>query len=261
MTDEFTGDPTPLRLADYENAALTLGCTMAAIRAVAVVESAGRGFLSDRRPKILFERHVFHKLTVGRFAAASPELSSRSRGGYLGGAREYDRLRAAMTLDRSAALQAASWGKFQVMGFNHGACGHDSIESLVRAMVSGETAQLAACVAFIKANKLDDDLRREDWSGFARGYNGPDFARNAYDRKLARAHARFTNGPLPGPAPLLKRGDTGAQVRRLQTLLRMVAPDAVFGAATQAALMAFQRRNGLTVDGIAGPGTWRVLLA
>ena len=263
MCDEFTGDPTPLGLPDYEDAARVLGCSVAALRAVASVESAGRGFLPDRRPKILFERHVFHKLTSGRFGKTHPSLSARERGGYLGGAREYDRLYAAMVLDRDAAMQAASWGKFQVMGFNHRLCGHGSVDALVRAIVSGEPAQLAAFVSYIIATGLDDELRREDWAGFACGYNGRDFARNAYDRKMAKAYERFTleGSSTPGTLPLLQLGDTGPDVRRVQTLLRMTSSDAVFGARTHATLKAFQQRSGLTVDGIVGPGTWRALLA
>ncbi|MEP3817195.1 MAG: peptidoglycan-binding domain-containing protein, partial [Nitratireductor sp.] len=38
-----------------------------------------------------------------------------------------------------------------------------------------------------------------------------------------------------------------------------VDQDGVFGPATERALRAFQHRNGLREDGIAGPKTWRVL--
>jgi hypothetical protein len=256
MPDEFIGDPAPLQLSDYRDAAAALGCSVAAVRAVALVESAGAGFLADSRPKILFERHIFRKLTSARYDASHPESSSARRGGYQGGAREYDRLRAAMVLDRSAALQAASWGKFQVMGFNHRACRHGDVDGLVRAMVSGEPAQLAAFVAFIKANKLDDDLARCDWNGFARGYNGSAFAQHGYHRRIALAFARFAE-----PMPLLKAGACGNHVRHLQTLLDIAAPDGVFGPVTRAAVCAFQKRRKLPSDGIVGPDTWRALVS
>jgi len=256
VPDEFIGNPAPLRLSDYEEAAASLGCSVAAVRAVARVESAGSGFLPDGRPKILFERHIFHKRTGGRDAASHPEISSPKRGGYQGGAREYDRLRAAMALDRAAALHAASWGKFQVMGFNHRACGHPDVESLIKAMVSGEPAQLAAFVAFLKTNSLDDDLVRCDWAGFARGYNGSAFAENAYDQKIAHAYGEYA-----GPMPTLQLGATGSHVRHLQILLRLVRTDASFGATTQAAVLAFQQRRKLFADGIVGPATWRALLS
>lgn len=54
------------------------------------------------------------------------------------------------------------------------------------------------------------------------------------------------------------------RVRGLQYLLRShghaVAPDGVFGPATQAGVTAFQAGHGLTVDGIVGPNTWASLV-
>jgi len=247
MDDEFIGNPTPLRDADYVQAARSLGCTVAAIRAVSHVESAGGGFLADGRPKLLFERHVFHARTSGRFGAAHPAVSSASRGGYLGGGREYERLKRAITLDRRAALESASWGKFQIMGFNFAAAGHRHVEHFVAAMVSGEPAHLAAFAAFIKAKKLAKALIREDWTAFAQSYNGPAYAQNAYDRKIAAAHARFATSK----DPVLKYGDTGPEVRRLQHLLGQKRDD-IFGNLTQTAVIAVQSRHMLEADGIVG---------
>ena len=74
-------------------------------------ESRGFGFLSDRRPKILFERHIFHKRTGGKFSAKHPDISNRNAGGYgAGGGHQYVRLEKAIKLDRKAALESASWG-------------------------------------------------------------------------------------------------------------------------------------------------------
>lgn len=256
MADEFTGNPAPLRMEHFEEAAAFLGCSVAAVQAVAHVESAGSGFLPDGRPNILFERHIFHKLTGGRYSASFAQISSPRRGGYLGGRREYDRLRAAIALDRVSALQAASWGKFQIMGFNHRVCGYGDVESLVRAMVSGEPAQLATFVVYIKAHKLDDHLVRCDWAGFARGYNGSAYAENAYDHKIARAYAR-----MAGPMPMLRLGCAGPHVRHLQTLLRLSPADGMFGGVTRMAVIALQQRVKLVADGIVGPDTWRALLS
>ncbi|MBB4859722.1 hypothetical protein HNO88_003051 [Novosphingobium chloroacetimidivorans] len=262
MPDEFIGDPTPLRDADFEKAARDLRCTVAAVRAVAQVESAGGGFLADGRPKILFERHIFHKRTAGKHSAAHSDISWPTRGGYLGGAREYERLKAALKLNRKAALESASWGKFQVMGFNHASCGHPKVEGFVRAMVSGEPAQLAAFVAFIKTCKLDDELIRRDWAGFARGYNGASYAENAYDRKMADAYALFASGGArtDNPLPLLKIGDTGQDVMHLQELLGQAA-DGDFGPGTKAKVMAAQKKAGMYADGIVGRQTWELLLS
>lgn len=261
MADEFKGNPAALRDLDYERAARALRCTVAAVRAVAQVESAGGGFLADGRPKILFERHIFHARTSGRHSGSHSGVSWPQRGGYLGGRREYDRLAVALALDRKAALQSASWGKFQIMGFNAASCGHSDVESFVAAMVSGEPAQLDAFVAFIKTCKLDDELIRRDWAGFARGYNGPAFAQNSYDRKMADAYALFAAGGArtENPLALLKLGDTGQQVMHLQELLGL-RPDGDFGPGTKLKVMAFQEAIGLHPDGIVGRQTWERLL-
>lgn len=262
MRDEFAGDPTPLSKNDFLDAAKMLGCSSSALQAVAQVESSGAGFLSDNRPKILFERHVFHRLTDGKYSAAHSAVSSPRPGGYMGGAREYDRLREAIGLNRKAALEAASWGKFQVMGFSHGSVGFSDVERFVKAMTSGEKSQLSAFVAFIKHCKLDAALTRLDWAAFARGYNGSAYAKNAYDRKMAAAYAMFSRGEdASGAKPVLKMGDMGEDVKALQRLLKIANPDGVFGPATKAAVMAFQTARKLYADGVVGGGSWRALLS
>jgi len=198
-TPEFTGNPAPLTPDDFAAAAATLGCTPAAIRAVVEVESKG-GFLPDGRPRILFERHKFSAFTGHCWDATHPAISARTPGGYLGGLREYDRLGEALALNRAAALKSASWGAFQLMGFNHALAGHADVESFVAAMVSGHPAQLAAFVAFITATGLAPALAAADWPAFARGYNGPAYARLGYDRKIAAAHAHFAAEDAPFPA-------------------------------------------------------------
>jgi hypothetical protein len=258
MSDQFTGDPSPLSGSDYERAACKLGCPVAAVRAVAEVESRG-GFLADGRPKILFERHVFHRLTEGRFGLVNPAISARAPGGYLGGAREYLRLAEAIALHREAALKAASWGAFQIMGFNHSLAGYADVESFVAAMVSGQGAQLDAFVAFLTTTGLDDALRRCDWAAFARAYNGKGYRANAYDARLARAFASWSfRAALPHRHRLLRVGDRGASVKLVQAALG-VAPDGLFGPRTRAAVIKAQKRARLRPDGIVGPRTWAVL--
>lgn len=72
--------------------------------------------------------------------------------------------------------------------------------------------------------------------------------------------AQPTMTPLPTATPLiLKLGSKGAEVRALQTKLRelgyMRTIDGDFGKGTENALKAFQTRNRLRADGIAGPST------
>jgi hypothetical protein len=82
---------------------------------------------------------------------------------------------------------SASYGAFQICGFNAGACGFGDVEVFVEAMKT-EQGQLEAFVAFIKSSGLADELQRKDWKGFARIYNGPSYSANAYDVKIANAY-------------------------------------------------------------------------
>jgi len=62
----------------------------------------------------------------------------------------------------------------------------------------------------------------------------------------------------------LELGSTGSSVTKLQQKLKDLgyysgSTDGTYGEATEAAVMVFQKRNNLTVDGKAGPATQRVL--
>lgn len=68
---------------------------------------------------------------------------------------------------------------------------------------------------------------------------------------------------------LLRRGDRGESVQLLQYMLTLIAEfdeglpqlsvDGIFGAATEDAVRTFQRREGLTADGLVGRATWNAL--
>ena len=94
-----------------KDAGKALGVELPALWAVMIVETKGCGFLPDRRPLILFERHWFRKLTNGKFDSAAPDLSNPVWGGYgASGAYQHERLERAIKLDRQAALAGSSWG-------------------------------------------------------------------------------------------------------------------------------------------------------
>lgn len=73
--------------------------------------------------------------------------------------------------------------------------------------------------------------------------------------------------PIVSGLPVLKRGSKGEVVRAAQILLNgrganvgKWGADGDYGGATESAVLAYQRRNGLTVDGIVGQRTWEKLL-
>jgi N-acetylmuramidase len=180
---------------DFYDAAFILKCDVAAIKAVCQVEAPKGGFNPDGTPVTLFEGHKFHSFTNGKFTASHPDLSQKTWNRQFYGKTwqaEQIRLQRAMALDRDAALKSASWGKFQIMGFNHKQAGFDTVQKFINAMYKGEREHLMAFVSFVHANGLADDLARLDWAGFARGYNGPSFAANAYDKKMAAAYSKFS---------------------------------------------------------------------
>ena len=65
---------------------------------------------------------------------------------------------------------------------------------------------------------------------------------------------------MPYPGIPLRSGDSGGTVRlvqqKLNSLGERLTADGKYGAATAAAVQRFQRRNGLTADGVVGEGTW-----
>lgn len=196
---------------DYLAAADELKVEVAAIKAVAEVETSGNAFDSEGRPRILFERHYFHRLTNGKYSKKHPDISNTSAGGYGKFSAQYGKLERAFKLDAQAALKSASWGRFQIMGNNHQAAGHDTVESFVLSMTKSEAEHLRAFTSFIKHNPaLLKALRDKQWSGFASGYNGPGYKNNAYDTKLEAAYKRFvqpaastsaTTKPHPSTTP------------------------------------------------------------
>lgn len=175
---------------DYRDAAKEIGCEVAVIKAVAEVESLNGGFQADGKPKILFERHKFHQFTNGKYSKENPDISNVRPGGYT--SNEHSRLEKAAKLNRTEALKSASWGKFQIMGFNFGIVGFKTLQDFINAMYRSEADQLKAFVQFIKSNKLDDELRDKRWVDFARIYNGKNYHINKYDKRMAAAYKKFS---------------------------------------------------------------------
>jgi hypothetical protein len=254
--DGFTGKSQPLDSDGLQSAIDALGANAAQLWAVIGVETSGCGYLSDRRPKILFERHIFRRVTGGRFDATNPSLSNPTPGGYgPGGATQYERLASAMALDRQPALESCSWGIGQVMGFNAQSVGFTDVEQMVGRMSDSENAQVGAMAAFIKASGLDGALRSQDWKRFARGYNGSDFQINAYDVRLASAFEHASHGGMPDLA-----------VRALQVYLTFLRHDpngidGIMGRRTRAAMNEYQATKGLPLTEFVDDATLAALRA
>jgi peptidoglycan hydrolase-like protein with peptidoglycan-binding domain len=245
---EFVAGSLPMTRDGFAGTAGSLGVSAPEVWAVLSVETSACGFLPDRRPTILFERHVFSRLTGGRFNDG--DISDPSPGGYGPlGAPQYTRLNRALLLDRLAALKSASWGLAQMMGENYSAAGFAGVNEMVAAISGSEDSQLSAFAAFLKSTGLDRALRAHDWTSFARGYNGAAYSKNQYDVRLRGEFQKYSVGALP---------DIEIRAAQICLMFRGFQPglvDGVEGRLTTAALQDFQKSIGLTPTGVVDPDT------
>lgn len=213
---------------DYQQAAKLLSrpnkpCKIAAIMAVSEVETRGSPFLPDGRTVILYERHQFYKYltqavkpgqTLQQLIALRDQLSATQRDicypsmkiraakdakgnpvplidKYRGGTMEYEFLDRARQYSDTAALMSASYGRYQIMGFNYKTAGYESVQAMYNAMQQSERDHLDAFCGFIIGNpKIHNALLDLNWPTFATGYNGP--AYGDYDQRMAKAFAKYS---------------------------------------------------------------------
>lgn len=256
-------------ILEITKAAQGLDIEAAALLAVAEVESGGTAFADingRREPLIRFEAHYFDRRLSDRDRAVAREkgLAAPVAGAIANPrtqAARWRMLEQAASIDANAAHESVSWGLGQVMGAHWAWLGYADVDALVATARSGVAGQVRLMMQYINKAGLRDALRKHDWAGFARSYNGPAYKRNAYDAKIAAAYARYATGNSGArPAvPLLKRGSRGTSVADLQHDLTALgyplAADGVFGPATMQAVRAFQRDHALTMDGIVGVRT------
>ncbi|PHN18579.1 N-acetylmuramidase family protein [Pseudomonas sp. ICMP 460] len=183
--------------ADFQGAAAQLGngISVNLIKAFATVESGGRsGFGPAKMPVIAFEGHIFRKYTQQKYDATYPLLSypytqkagPQWRANNKDQAKAWETLIAAFNLDPNAALMSASWGMFQIMGFNFAACGYASVVEYVTVMKVNAGQQLMAFVGFCRKNPaLVKAMKNKDYVGMASLYNGKDYG--DYDKRIKKA--------------------------------------------------------------------------
>ncbi|CAA6808671.1 MAG: Putative phage-encoded peptidoglycan binding protein [uncultured Sulfurovum sp.] len=174
----------------------------AAVKAVVKVESNGRGFHRDGSLKILFEGHIFWKelnkvnVNPNNHVEGNKDILFKSyTKAYYRSSLQYGRLNKAKRIHKEAALKSASYGMFQVMGFNYKVAGFNSVDDFIASLQKSEKNQLEAFFNFVKNTKgCFKALQNKDWARFARIYNGPAYRTNQYDEKMERHYA---NSILP----------------------------------------------------------------
>ena len=242
------------------------------VLAVAHVESGGQVFATvDGRPEplIRFEGHIFFRLLSGEAqTTAVAEGLAHSKAGKVKNpksqAARWRLLARAAAIDPVAAREATSWGVGQVMGMHWQRLGYPSVQAMEDRAREGLVGQLDLMLRYVRAFGLDDELREGQWAPFARGYNGPAYAKNRYDVRLQEAAEMF-GGSTSLANGMLRMGSKGARVSEVQALLvragHAVKVDGDFGPTTRDHLRQFQKARGLTADGIYGPETETALSA
>lgn len=204
----FMSNPNPpvLTRADFEATALSLNVPLYMVQAVNKVEAPRGPFDPSGRPTTLYERHVFARNCepAGRFNIAVPDLSGGpyGRGGYGALSAQYAKLTRAMALDPHAALEACSWGAFQVLGENWEGCGYSSPWAMVKALVTGPAAHLDSFARFVRMKRLEDELRAcrpgdpDSCIPFVQAYNGKGFREFNYHVTLSDAALTFSRSTV-----------------------------------------------------------------
>jgi hypothetical protein len=243
----------------------------AALMALVDIETGGRLFEADgRTPMLLYERHVAYReaakygvqaqfvragLAIPRWDRATQYSDQRTS------QQRLDLLARAKAIHEEVACRSCSWGLGQTLGSLAESIGFDSARAMVAHMTGSLAGQIDCMIREIKRSHLIEPLNAHDWAHVARVYNGPGYAANQYDSRLANAHARALRrlqilcpAGVPRELPPEDRL-TPDEIRAIQERLRELGyaevglVDGVWGSRTMGALAAFQAHEGLPVSG------------
>ena len=205
VSNPCSGYGTKITEAHYEKLAADLNVEKEVLKAVAIVESKGEGFVNDeagrRRAKILLERHKMYRHLRGKIS--QERLSSLVRqhprviypeyGEYGIEQEQFRKLEIAKSIDETAAIKSCSWGEFQVLGeyFKNG--GYSTPQELEIAMNQCSLQQFLYFQSYLKITKpqVARNMRVRNWGKIAFYYNGSDYKRNAYDVKMECEYERL----------------------------------------------------------------------
>ena len=257
--------------------AIELNIPAASLLAICEVESDGRmsAKINGRpEPIIRFEGHYFDRYLEGdaRLLARQQRLSDPKAGAVKNPRSQVHRwklLNRAIQINRTAALSSTSWGIGQVMGAHWKWLGYGSVDALVAEARSGVVGQVRLMARYIEKAGLVKAIQEEDWTAFARTYNGSSYRQNRYDEKLVKAfskHSRDAGNLVPSipkqetidgqSGDILMFGSRGIRVKQLQRALTqkgyVVVQDGLFGLICDRVVRQFQRDHLLAENGIVG---------
>ena len=180
---------------DFKIVAEELEVEIAIIKAVVEIEAgkAMKGFWAPGIPVVNFDRSMY--LKYGKTAKNKEgDKDQKVPEGLKGYAlKEWTQLINARKTNLQGANLGTFWGMFQIGGFNYKLCGCNSIDDFVSRMSYSELEQLQLFAVFITNTGMVEYLKKKDWRGFARRYNGPSYARRGYHTKMANAYKRYSS--------------------------------------------------------------------
>jgi len=164
---------------------------------------------------ILYERHVFHRLTQGKYDAVSRvnikgksyTLSSAIAGGYGPVSIQHEKRKLAgefpIKTNQGSEYQIAyngvfhaiwefadmscSWGLFQIMGYHYHRLGFKTIYEFIQFLLADIDNHLITLQRFIQTDpKLLSAIQRKDFKTTAEIYNGKN--QRGYDNRLKEAY-------------------------------------------------------------------------
>ena len=175
-------NPMRLERIDFQRVAEEHGVEPWKLHGLTDIESRRGGFDNDGRAIMVPELHKFSEFTLRAYDETNPDLSirkwihpARVKAGHpytLDNAGRWDTLARQASLNADAAVRAASWGAFQIMGFNYAALHFDTPLELVRRIYQGERAQLDLAVRYLIAEGGFDPLLKGDFYRAAIVQNG-----------------------------------------------------------------------------------------
>lgn len=157
------------------------------IQAIIEIESAGQGYdPKTGKIKIQFEPHWFKKLSKligGLWSINKVDVQTK----------EWLAFNDAFVKNPEKAMESASWGSMQIMGFHWKRLGFNSVGHMVDFAKKSEYNQVWLGLKFLQTDKfIYHAILVKDWRTVAFRYNGPNYKINNYDKKLAIAELKYS---------------------------------------------------------------------
>ena len=169
---------------EYKNLAKEFVISISKVKAIDFVESNGLGFINGKIV-IQFEPHYFKRisrLSTGLWASNKVERQTK----------EWQAFNDAFKKNPTAAMEATSIGRMQVMGKHWKRLGFKSVGDMWDFAKDSETNQLWLGLKFIETDRaLFKAVKDWNTKEVARRYNGKNYWILGYDKKLVREEIKF----------------------------------------------------------------------